>query len=65
MKKETNPYKLQMLILHKYKIRGGLRPMNQLVSNINFFKKKAKKEKYKIMSSSDIYDDIINKIKQN
>ena len=65
MKKETNPYKLQMLILHKYKIRGGLRQMNQLVSNINFFKKKAKKEKYKIMSSSDIYDDIINKIKQN
>jgi uridine kinase len=65
MKKEKNPYKLQMLILHKYKIRGGFRHMNQIVNNIDFFKKNARKEKYKIMSSNDIYDDIIKKIKQN
>jgi uridine kinase len=63
MKKETNPYKIQMLILHKYKIRGGFRQMNQIVNNINFFKEKAKNEKYKLMSSDDIYYDIIDKIK--
>ncbi len=45
MKKETNPYKIQMLILHKYKIRGGIRQMSQIVSNINFFKQKAQKDK--------------------
>lgn len=65
MKKHKNPYKIQMLILHKYKIRGGFRHMNQIISNINFFKKKAKKEKYKLLSSDDIYNDIIDKIKQN
>ena len=61
LKKETNVYKIDLLLIFKYKIRPSP-PYPGFYHNAKAMKKYAQKDKYKVMSSENIYNNIIKKI---
>lgn len=62
IKKEKNVYKLDEILIHKYKIRPSP-PFLGFKDNIKDMYKNNKKNGYKIMTSDDIYRDIVKKLK--
>ena len=63
IKKETNPHKLDLLLIHKYKIRPSP-PYDDFVDNIRHRRSDAERDGYSIMDFDSIYQDIIKKIQR-
>ena len=61
IEKESNVYKIDLLLIHKYKIRPSP-PYIGFIHNINRAKIDAEKNKYIIMNVNNIYADIIKKL---
>lgn len=63
-KTENNPVYVDMLLLYRYKIRVPfVAAIQDIIRHYNFMVQKSRKQKYKIMTSTEIFDEVKNLLK--
>lgn len=61
--KKYTTNRIQMLMIYKYNIRGPMYGPNVFFKEVEYWKQQARKHRYKLRTTEEIYDDILSKFK--